>query len=136
MSATRHAAFVLVILLSLFCFGPSQHLRAQRLSKTLPDARNAGTYAGKDTRTLADSDRGGIREIIDSKYQQRYQEWKDEFLSTEIGRAQWEMYSRNPRLVLTITIAKGNSHGAGSAKYKWNDAGELIAATITLGTRI
>ena len=82
------------------------------------------------------SENAGIREVIDMKYQRRYKEWKDEFLSTDIGRAQWEMYAHHPRLVLTITISTNNPNGAGSGKYKWNEAGELVAATITLGSRV
>jgi hypothetical protein len=78
----------------------------------------------------------GIKETIDKRYKQRYQGWKNEFLSTEIGRAQWELYNRHPHLQLTITVAPGDSHGAGSGNYRWNEAGELIAATIVLGTRI
>src|SRR5882762_8785967 len=82
------------------------------------------------------SETGGIRESIDNRYKQRYQDWKNEFLSTEIGRTQWELYTRHPHLLLTITVVPGDSHGAGSGNYKWNDSGELIAATIVLGTRI
>jgi hypothetical protein len=78
---------------------------------------------------------GGIREVIPAKYQKRYEEWKAEFLSTDIGKAQWDMYAHHPHLVLTITI-NGNSKGAGSGKYKWNDSGELVAATISLGSEI
>jgi len=44
--------------------------------------------------------------VIEDKYKKRYQEWKDEFLSTEIGRAQWEVYSRHPHFALTITVAR------------------------------
>jgi hypothetical protein len=84
----------------------------------------------------APSEGGGIREAIADKYQERYQEWKKEFLSTDIGRAQWEMYTHHPRLVLTITVTGNNSHGAGTGKYKWNSSGELIAATITLGSQL
>jgi hypothetical protein len=81
---------------------------------------------------------GGLREIIDDKYKSRYEVWKKEFLSTDIGRAQWEMYAHHPRLVLTITIANNgkSANGAGTGKYKWNDAGELVAATIVLGSQI
>jgi len=78
---------------------------------------------------------GGLREVIEDRYKSRYQEWKREFLSTDIGRAQWEMYVHHPRLVLTITVAGNNRNGAGTGKYKWNDAGELIAATIVLGSQ-
>jgi len=82
------------------------------------------------------TDVAGIREVIPDKYQKRYDEWKTEFLSTDIGKAQWEMNAHHPRLMLTITITSSNSEGAGSGKYKWNEAGELVAATITLGNHI
>ena len=77
-----------------------------------------------------------LREVIPPKYQRRYDEWKSEFLSTDIGKAQWEMYASHPRLVLTITIGGKNAEGAGTGQYKWNDKGELVAATIILGERI
>jgi hypothetical protein len=79
---------------------------------------------------------GGIREVIDQRYRSRYEEWKKEFLSTDIGRAQWEMYAHHPRLLLTITVSEKNVNGAGSGRYKWNDHGELVEATISLGKEI
>jgi len=79
---------------------------------------------------------GGLHEVIDPRYKARYQEWKREFLSTDIGRAQWEMYAQHPHLLLTITVSGGNPNGAGSGKYKWNDKGELIEATISLGREL
>jgi hypothetical protein len=79
---------------------------------------------------------GGLREVIEDQYKSRYQEWKKEFLSTDIGRAQWEMYASHPRLMLTITVASHNPNGAGTGKYKWNDRGELIEATIVLGKQL
>ncbi len=85
---------------------------------------------------LTPVDNGGIKEVITAKYVRRYQEWKSEFLSTPMGRAEWDSYGRNGRFVLTITVSEENSRGAGTSKYKWNDAGELVAATITLGGRI
>ena len=100
------------------------------------EQRHSDAYVRAPYLASVNSESGGIREVIDSKYKKRYQEWKDEFLSTEIGRAQWELYSRHPHLLLTITVAKGNAHGAGSGKYKWNAAGELIAATIELGSEM
>jgi hypothetical protein len=84
----------------------------------------------------AGSESGGIREVIDKKYRKRYQAWKDEFLSADIGRTQWELFAHHPRFVLTITITSDNSHGAGSGKYAWSESGELIAATVTLGSRL
>jgi len=90
----------------------------------------------RDSYVVSPTDAAGIREVIPDKYQKRYDEWKTEFLSTDIGKAQWEMYAHHPRLVLTITITGSNSQGAGSGKYKWNEAGELVSATITLGNHI
>lgn len=81
------------------------------------------------------SDRG-IREVIADKYRKRYEEWKTDFLSSDMGRAAWDTYQRDDRFVLTITVSEENSRGAGTSKYKWNNSGELIAATITLGGRI
>ncbi len=76
--------------------------------------------------------------MIPDKYKSRYEEWKREFLSTNIGKAQWDMYAHHPRLVLTITIANTgkSANGAGTGKYKWNDQGELVSATIVLGTQL
>jgi hypothetical protein len=79
---------------------------------------------------------GYITEVIPDKYQERYQSWKTEFLSTDTGRRQWETYAQNPRFALTITVSRENAQGARTGKYKWNDSGGLIAATITLGCRI
>ena len=88
------------------------------------------------TKAAAPNEPGGLREVIPPKYQRRYEEWKAEFLATDIGKAQWEMYSKHPRLMLTITIGGKNAEGAGTGSYKWNDKGELIAATIVLGERL
>src|SRR5437763_16220795 len=46
------------------------------------------------------------------------------------------MYSHHPRLQITITIGGKSVQGAGTGKYKWNDAGELVAATIMLGEKL
>jgi hypothetical protein len=83
-----------------------------------------------------DDKTGGIKEDIPVKYAARYSAWKKEFLSTESGRQQWELYQNNPNLTLTITVARDNSEGATTGKYKWNDAGQLSAATIALGFRL
>ena len=92
----------------------------------------------RERAAVATPESGGLREVIDDKYKSRYEAWKKEFLSTDIGRAQWEMYAHHPRLVLTITVGNNgkNTNGAGSGKYKWNDAGELVSATIVLGSQI
>lgn len=79
---------------------------------------------------------GGIKEVIAEKYKKRYQLWKNEFLSTEVGRTQWEFYAHHPRFVLTITISRNMRNGAQTSDFKWSHSGELMAATITLSSRI
>src|SRR5690349_12267818 len=73
---------------------------------------------------------GGIKEEVPTKYAARYQDWKREFLSTEAGRNQWASYEHNPNFTLTIAVSRENAEGATTGRYKWNDSGQLIAATI------
>ena len=126
MRTTRMIGLSVLFMVTL---GASQQIAAQR---SVGPARNAV----RDNHMVSATDVAGIREVIPDKYQKRYDEWKTEFLSTDIGKAQWEMYAHHPRLMLTITITGSNSQGAGSGKYKWNEAGELVSATITLGSRL
>ena len=126
MRTTRMIGLSVLFMVTL---GASQQIAAQR---SVGPARNAV----RDNHMVSATDVAGIREVIPDKYQKRYDEWKTEFLSTDIGKAQWEMYAHHPRLVLTITITSSNREGAGSGKYKWNEAGELVSATITLGNHI
>jgi YD repeat-containing protein len=79
--------------------------------------------------------RGGIIEDIADKYRKRYAEWKDEFLSTETGRRQWETYVNDSEFTLTITISNHNPNG-GDTSYEWDNSGRLEGATIVLGNRI
>lgn len=118
----------LVFLALLMTLVGSQAISAQQ--------RNSARNSVRDRNLAPRSDTGGLREDIPERYAKRYQEWKEEFLSTDIGKAQWEMYSHHPYLQLTITVGGKNSEGAGTGKYKWNEKGELIAATIILGERI
>jgi len=80
--------------------------------------------------------RSGIKEVVADEYRNRYGEWKGEFLSSESGRRQWDFYARHPRFSLTITILEDVRNGARTNKYKWNESGQLISATITLGSHI
>jgi hypothetical protein len=118
----------LLLLTFLVAFTGSQAVTAQQTDL----ARNSV----RDRKVASKPDAGGIHEVISEKFAKRYQEWKEEFLSTDIGKAQWEMYSHHPYLQLTITVGGKNASGAGTGKYKWNEKGELIAATIMLGERI
>jgi hypothetical protein len=79
---------------------------------------------------------GGIREDVPPKYLPRYQQWKQEFLATETGRQQWAAYQNNPNFTLTVIVSRENPEGGTTGHYQWNDAGKLVAATITLGTRL
>ncbi len=81
-------------------------------------------------------DHSGIREDVPEKYLVHYNQWKEEFLSTEFGRKEWAYYANNPHFNLTIQISRENVEGATTGNYKWNEAGELVAATITLGARL
>jgi YD repeat-containing protein len=81
-------------------------------------------------------DQPGIREQIPEKYLARYQQWKREFLATETGRQQWAAYQNNPNFTLTVVVTRDNPEGGTTSDYKWNDAGKLVAATITLGARL
>lgn len=82
------------------------------------------------------SDQPGIHEQIPEKYLARYQEWKREFLATETGRQQWAAYQNNPNFTLTVVVSRDNPEGGTTSGYQWNEAGKLVAATITLGYRL
>jgi hypothetical protein len=81
-------------------------------------------------------DQRGIREDIPEKYMVHYQQWKREFLSTGVGRREWAFYANNAHFKLTIAISRDNPEGATTGNYKWNEGGELVAATITLGAHL
>jgi hypothetical protein len=130
-----------LLLASLFLFALSQPLNAAPVSRHAnspkPAARDlTNARIVEPNANSATTETGGIREVIDKEYRARYQEWKSEFLSTEIGRTQWEMFTNNPHFVLTISVGRNNVNGAATGKYKWDETGHLIAATIMLGNRI
>lgn len=79
---------------------------------------------------------GGIKEDISSRYRDRYNRWKAELLATEFGRQQWERYAGNKNFELTITMAGSKGKGAGTDKYLWDEAGNFVGATITLGDEL
>jgi hypothetical protein len=77
---------------------------------------------------------GGIREDIPDKFQERYEKWKGELLSTEFGREQWDKYANNKDFILTLRVLEKRGKGAGTDKLLWDDAGNFVGATITLGS--
>ena len=99
--------------------------------------RCEGPASADVTRVSSDSLSGpNLKESIDPRFAKRYSQWKNEFLAAEIARVQWELYAKHPHLTLTITVRPDNKHGAGTGNYKWNENGELIEATIFLGSQI
>ena len=116
------SAFLFAILVSFCCLANASLFRA-----------NA---AGGEPRSAAPPRSGGLVESVPAKYRGRYLAWKNDLLSTEAGRSQWEFYTSNPHFTLTVVISDDDRHGAGTGSYKWDDSGQLVAATITLGSRI
>ncbi|HQU86501.1 MAG TPA: hypothetical protein PKY59_25445 [Pyrinomonadaceae bacterium] len=79
---------------------------------------------------------GGIREDIPLKFKERFNRWKSELLASEFGKDQWNAYAENKNFVLVIKISSDEKQGAGTGDYKWNENGELVGATITLGNKL
>jgi hypothetical protein len=128
----RLVAFLVMAAAALFCLGgPSAS------SEPPPERCEAPVSAEVSRAFTSDSLSGpNLKESIDPRYEKRYAQWKNEFLAAEIARVQWELYAKHPHLKLTITVSPDNKHGAGTGNYKWNENGELIEATIFLGSRI
>lgn len=79
---------------------------------------------------------GGIKEDFPFRFKPRFEKWKAELLATEIGRTQWEKFASNKQFVLTIEISDQRGRGAGTDKFEWDDTGNLVGATIMLGSDI
>src|SRR5215204_1328640 len=104
-------SFLPVILLSLCCLAHAPLFRAAA----------AGTDSARgEPRSVAPVPRSGLVESVPAKYRERYLAWKNDLLSTGLGRAQWEAYTSNPRFSLTVVISDDDRHGAGTGSYKWD----------------
>jgi YD repeat-containing protein len=136
------------VLLALLAFSVTGNLagtgRAERQQKrphrneilgSLLIAAYHGAEPLAEKRSVNDQGKGIIEEVPE-KYAARYLNWKREFLSTEAGRNQWALYQSNPHFTLRITVSRDNAEGATTGNYEWNGAGQLVAATITLGIRL
>ncbi len=75
----------------------------------------------------------GIKEIIPKQFLSKYQKWKDELLATEYGRKIWNDYATRQDFLLTIRVEGSRKFGAGTDDFEWDDNGQLVAATVTLG---
>jgi len=134
---------VLIALLTALALAPfsvshSANQPLQPNTNLLTAEELIASYHGVETTEAAGRDDvvGGIREEIPAKYFSRYSQWKEEFLATQTGRDQWASYQNNPNFTLNITVSKENAEGATTGKYKWNDHGQLVSATITLGVKL
>jgi YD repeat-containing protein len=146
--------YLFVLLAVLLCL-PAVAVRSERQPNQFANRRESSglerlwqgarplmvaAYHGGDdayvVKPRASDQTGGLKEVIADKYKPRWEQWKKEFLSTEVGRQQWALYEHNPDFTLTISISAENHEGAGTSKYKWDESGKLIAATITLGDRL
>ncbi len=76
---------------------------------------------------------GGIREEIPGKYRAKYEIWKAELLSTEFGRSQWQRFVDNKAFILKIEVSGKREKGAGTGELEFNNEGELVGSTVTLG---
>jgi len=97
-----------------------------------PDKNKADSAKAK----VRKPDQKGIKEDIPADARQRYQNWKNEVLSTEFGRDQWNAYAARKDFLLTITVSDNRKYGAGTDDFEWDDDGKLIGAKITLGRNI
>ena len=76
---------------------------------------------------------GGIKEDFPFRFKARFEKWKAELLSTDIGREQWEKFAQNKQFVLTIEISDQRGRGAGTDNFEWDNKGNFVGATIMLG---
>jgi hypothetical protein len=116
------------ITLSTFPSLASQGKCLQRRS-TSPPARWIGS-------TNAEAVTNTVKESMPAEYRKRYLRWRNEYLSTQAGREQWNLYALNPHFTLTITVSKDEGQGARVDGFRWDEAGKLIAATIILGNKL
>ncbi len=141
------SGIVACVMFSSVCFASEDFENSNSaLSRTSSRASGLWLYSGyvQFERFSSDTKRtiiptptdGGIREDIPAKYKDRFDRWKAELLSTDFGRQQWDKYAYNKEFVLTIAIRGDRERGAGTDKLLWNEGGDLVGATITLGADI
>src|SRR5437773_7613780 len=114
---------------------PFDPFDSSRLSDTTPGYL-FGFAAPSISQSEDSSVEFGIEEIVPNEYLDRYQRWKDDLLSTDFGREQWDRYANNKSFLLKIAVSADRKFGAGTDNYKWDENGKLVGATITLGKNI
>jgi len=124
-------SFVTLLVTGYSCSGQSiSPFAATRKRFALPSTRS------KSSSNSADAGSNRVIELIPTDYRKRYLKWKNDYLSTEVGRAQWDRYALDQNFTLTIMVSKDRAEGAIVDAYRWNDTSRLVAATITLGSKL
>lgn len=103
---------------------------------TVSFANDFCRVTGGSVYNVASPTDGGIRLDVPQRFQSRFDEWRTGLVSTEYGRGQWERFAENKNFVLKIEVTGRRNKGAGTGSLEWNDNGELVGATITLGSDI
>jgi hypothetical protein len=91
-----------------------------------------------ESEKITASDQGNttsLKELVPDQYLKSYNRWKEALLSVEVGRQLWKRYAANPSFHLTIIVSRDQGEGAKVTDYRW-ESGKLIAATITLGSKL
>src|SRR5688572_25510369 len=89
------------------CFSGDCHSRST-MSGRLSDTNSTSLILNRR------DDQFGIKEVIPDHVRGRYQRWKDELLSTDFGRKQWEHYANRRDFLLTIVVSSSRKYGAGT----------------------
>ncbi len=130
-SARSRGCLVKVLLLAIFCFALPITITALNHFPCTPDEK-----AEHVVTVDAGAGSPSLKEVIPAKYQKRYLKWKNDYLSTDAGREEWERYTLDPKFTLTITISREEAEGARVNGLHWDATGKLIAATIMLGSKL
>jgi hypothetical protein len=97
------------------------------------DLRGRAAGVPRAAKAEAREQTGGVRESVPDKYLKKYLRWKAEYLSTEAGRRQWQRYAADGQFTLTVTVSPELGQGGLVSDYRWDEAGRLVGASITLG---
>ena len=107
-----------------------------------PQQINLYAYTRNNPLRFVDPDGETINEPtgLSARDQQRYDDWKNKFLSTAEGQRLWNQYNDDKNFTLNLVVTDRGSDnknkGAEAGDYQFDDKGNMIGATITLGNNI
>lgn len=122
-----------LVLAALVLLALSHGAFAAAMVHSCPSHQSAVKHDHAPTTGEAD---GSVVEIVPPQYRKAYLKWKAEYLSTEVGRKQWQAYVQLTNFRLFIMVSKELEHSAEAGGYIWDASGKLVAATILLGPKI